>query len=289
MRFELVQRSTPPLFGLGLVDAVPQSLIAEVAASQAASPGPVRGRVPILADGRSGRFGWRGQVASLADFVQAACANELGLELPRLAQAVNPRTPRYKTPGVDLDAAGVHSLVRYVASLPAPRQWTPAAAGERRQWASGERVFARLGCEVCHRRDMGPARQLYSDLLLHDMGPLLADPVAAPSSSSLADLAPSPLEQIVSFYSGRVGRSIAVDEADPRRQWRTTPLWGVASSAPYLHDGRAATLAEAIEWHGGEGQSASRAFRQLPPPERLDLLAFLESLVAPDLVAPNQE
>ncbi|MCX7422561.1 MAG: hypothetical protein NT013_23875 [Planctomycetia bacterium] len=65
------------------------------------------------------------------------------------------------------------------------------------------------------------------------------------------------------------------------QEWRTPPLWGVASSAPYLHDGRAATLEQAIQWHGGEGQRAAEAFRSLKPDERVDLLQFLNSLTAP--------
>lgn len=65
------------------------------------------------------------------------------------------------------------------------------------------------------------------------------------------------------------------------QEWRTPPLWGVASSAPYLHDGRAATLEQAIQWHGGEGQRAAEAFRSLKPDERGDLVQFLERLAAP--------
>jgi cytochrome c peroxidase len=65
------------------------------------------------------------------------------------------------------------------------------------------------------------------------------------------------------------------------QEWRTPPLWGVAISAPYLHDGRAETLEQAIQWHGGEGQRAAEAFRSLKPDERSDLIQFLQSLSAP--------
>jgi CxxC motif-containing protein (DUF1111 family) len=66
-----------------------------------------------------------------------------------------------------------------------------------------------------------------------------------------------------------------------QREWRTPPLWGVADTAPYLHDGRAATLQDAIMWHGGEAESAQKQFAALSQPEKELLLKFLSSLRAP--------
>ena len=68
-----------------------------------------------------------------------------------------------------------------------------------------------------------------------------------------------------------------------RREWRTPPLWGVRESAPYLHDGRAGTLEQAIALHGGQGQRMADAYFQLPQAGRAELLAFLKSLVAPGM------
>jgi CxxC motif-containing protein (DUF1111 family) len=87
---------------------------------------------------------------------------------------------------------------------------------------------------------------LFSDLLLHDMGPGLADGI--------------------------------VQEGATGSEFRTAPLWGVAASAPYLHDGRAATLAEAISAHGGEAQEARDRFLALDAEARAALVAYLESL-----------
>jgi cytochrome c peroxidase len=70
-----------------------------------------------------------------------------------------------------------------------------------------------------------------------------------------------------------------------RLEWRTPPLWGVRDSAPYLHDGRAATLEQAIALHDGEAREATRRFFRLSPKERLQVVSFLKSLVAPDQVA----
>ena len=64
-------------------------------------------------------------------------------------------------------------------------------------------------------------------------------------------------------------------------EWRTPPLWGVADSAPYLHDGRASTLEEAIRLHGGQGADASQRFAQSSPAEQAQLIAFLKTLRAP--------
>jgi CxxC motif-containing protein (DUF1111 family) len=87
---------------------------------------------------------------------------------------------------------------------------------------------------------------LYSDLLLHDMGPALDDHVVQ-------------------------GRASGSD-------WRTAPLWGLSSRTRYLHDGRATTLTAAIEAHGGEAAAARKRFIALPAKERANLLAFLQSL-----------
>jgi CxxC motif-containing protein (DUF1111 family) len=67
-----------------------------------------------------------------------------------------------------------------------------------------------------------------------------------------------------------------------RQEWRTPPLWGLRDSGPYLHDGRAATIVQAIALHGGEGAAAAHKFVKLTSPERLQLTLFLRSLVAPD-------
>src|SRR5262249_53457235 len=74
-----------------------------------------------------------------------------------------------------------------------------------------------------------------------------------------------------------------VQQTTLESEWRTPPLWGVASSGPYLHDGRAATLLEAIALHGGEAAGSLQRFRSLTAPERLVILAFLESLEAPSI------
>ncbi|MGH7140790.1 MAG: di-heme oxidoredictase family protein, partial [Pirellulales bacterium] len=102
----------------------------------------------------------------------------------------------------------------------------------------------------------------------HDMGEGLEDPVPTIGGSA------------GSYYGG--GDSLlAKVEPEQRREWRTPPLWGVRDSAPYLHDGRAQTFAEAIAWHGGEAAGSARDFRQLTKDEKDEVIVFLNCLTAP--------
>ena len=77
-------------------------------------------------------------------------------------------------------------------------------------------------------------------------------------------------------------RTSTVGSTSPS-EWRTPPLWGVADSAPYLHDGRAATLAEAIKLHAGQAASSANRFAGLSNVQQEELIAFLNTLRAPSV------
>jgi CxxC motif-containing protein (DUF1111 family) len=278
IQLAISHRSTPALFGAGLIDDISDEVVRDIARTQAQRPSTIKGQVAV-AGGKVGKFGWRGQIASLKDFVMGACANELGLEVPGHHQGIDPLDPRYHAPGLDLTQEQCDDLTVFVASLPRPQQRRPKDDDERDRWQSGEQVFETVGCANCHVRTLGSVEGLYSDLLLHDLGPSLADPVGAstPRSSKQLDTTPVPS----SGYSGGLRDVFIQAPAITLRQWRTTPLWGVADSAPYMHDGRAATLEDAIKDHGGEAAAAVRMFTALPTAEREKLLSFLGSLAAP--------
>lgn len=311
------KRQTPALFGAGAIDRIPDEILRREAALQASRGSDVHGRVAVAQPERPdpfgatrdprnapramvGRFGWRGQTGSLRQFVLNACANELGLEVPDRHQTLDPLNPQAAAPGIDLDRDACEALVAYVASLPPPGRRTPADEVQQRRVTDGERVFAKIGCAECHVPSLGNVAGIFSDLLLHDLGSGLADPVAAaPANASFFQLAgpdlgevvpglpanllegagnipgglPGSLQQLASFYSG-----LASNVPSLQQEWRTPPLWGVADSAPYLHDGRAATLDEAIRLHGGEALRAARGYAGLSNNERQQLLAFLGSL-----------
>ena len=113
----LSERNTPALFGLGQIDAIPSEVLEANAASQ---PREIRGRLNRSPEGRVGRFGWKAQIASLHEFVRAACASELGLEVPGHSQAASPLHPGEKAKGLDLTEEDCDALVAYLRALPAP-------------------------------------------------------------------------------------------------------------------------------------------------------------------------
>lgn len=296
----VTERNTPALFGVGLINSIPDTAIIEQAERQKKHHAPfITGRVPQNPRGEIGRFGWRGQVATLSEFVLAACSVELGLEVPGHFQARPVITKRdrsvrermiqeaedlkknggRKRPRFDLTDEQCNSLTVYVASLSAPQSTRASGLNQAKSVQRGLVMFEKIGCAVCHVPDVGPVAGVYSDLLLHDMGANLSDP--SPAIPELNERTfPGGNE---SAYGGPVLQMELVKNSTTNihQEWRTPPLWGVASSAPYLHDGRAATLEQAIQWHGGEGQRAAEAFRSLKADERVDLFQFLNSLTAP--------
>jgi len=278
--FTLSQRNTPALWGAGLVDAISDIVIKDYADRQKKGTPEVAGRVPRASGGGVGRFGWRGQTVSLRQFVMIACANELGLQTKEHPQPVNPLTSKYQLTGHDMSDGDIDLMVKFVDNLPRPVEAKPTTTFAAESVRNGEEVFTRIGCAVCHPRELGKIDGLFSDMLLHDMGTGLADPVQ-----------PNPDVEIVEQrfsgggYSGGGTLFVEKELRDPSlpRQWRTPALWGVSDSAPYLHDGRADTLYAAITQHGGQGAGSAAKFRELPGNERANLIAFLESLKGPQI------
>jgi CxxC motif-containing protein (DUF1111 family) len=269
------QRNPTPLFGVGLIDAIPDAAIE--AGARRKHPGwpQVTGRVGHLADGRIGRFGWKAQIATLREFVLSAAAVELGLEVPGHAQAADPRVPPLKAPGLDLDRAECESLTTFLRSLPAPKVQPAANPRDEKARRTGKALFKSIGCAECHIEKLGGAEGLYSDLLLHAMSPELADTASYGAFLAGAD---APVNPAGGQEARRTG--IAAEE-----EWRTPPLWGLRDSAPYLHDGRANTVDEAIRLHGGEAASAAQRYRQSSSRDQAQLQAFLLSLAAPEVPA----
>ena len=281
----VTERNTTSLFGAGLIDSIPDAAIVEQAERQKKQHAPlITGRVPQNASGAIGRFGWRGQVATLQEFVMTACSLELGLTVPghpksqrvllSEGRALNFVAERPR-PTEDLNQDQCNALTAYVAGLSAPKSARAATLDQAKSIQRGQALFAKAGCAICHAPDVGTVAGLYSDLLLHDMGPNLSDPLPA-----VPELNEQTIPSGVGYY-GPVIELVKNITTNIHQEWRTPPLWGVASSGPYLHDGRAATLEQAVQWHGGEGQRAAEAFRALKPNDRSDLLQFLDSLAAP--------
>ena len=248
------RRQTTALFGLGLVDAIPDERILRYADEGDANGDGISGR-PNLIGGRVGRFGWKSQVVSLHDFAGNAYLNEMGITNPDFPTESSPQGGPVTCDTVadpEDDGTNVTAFADFMTLL-APLPTGPKS----RDLRLGRSVFRRLRCQVCHidrlRTGIHPVKALhhrrarvFSDLLLHDMGPALGDGIEQGQATGT--------------------------------EFRTAPLWGVSQSAPYLHDGRAATLEDAIVAHAGEGQAARDAFLGLTPGERVLLLTYLNAL-----------
>jgi CxxC motif-containing protein (DUF1111 family) len=271
---QVSQRNTPALFGAKLIDDISdRDILAHERSARlrwGMAPSdrddlPV-GRALRLADGRLGKFGWKGQSASLSDFVQAACANELGLGNPGHAQPAPLGKPDYQAPALDLTIEQCNQLTAFISSLPTPVERVPQDGLAEEQSTAGKKLFHGIGCADCHTPSLGSVEGIYSDLLLHRMG--------------------QDLEGGGSYNDG--GSRPVTKQADPGprdgpapSEWRTPPLWGVADSAPYMHDGRAKTLEGAIKLHGGQGSRAATHFGALSGADQAELIAFLKTLRAP--------
>jgi CxxC motif-containing protein (DUF1111 family) len=237
-------RNAPTLYGTGLIDAIPDAVIA---AGAFARGDGVHGRAHRVrgADGgeRVGRFGWKADTATLRQFVADAFRNELGITSPLAPADLATGHPRCPGEGArpEDDGTIVDAVTAFLTALPPP--------DERIASPRGAALFQAVGCAACHTPSLPLGERqvsLYSDLLLHDLGPDLDDKV------------------------------VQGEARGPH--WRTTPLWGLGARARLLHDGRARTLSEAILVHGGEASAATQRFRRLSPEDRDALLAFLAGL-----------
>ena len=265
------------LFGAGWLDAISDKAI-ESNRTRRMAAGAARelmldfgdlpvGRLRRLPDGRLGKFGWKGQAATLEDFVANACSNELGLGTPAMAQAKPLARSDYPTSAPDLNRKQFNSLVAFVSTLPRPVEVEPSEPAARTQAADGKKLFQSVGCAVCHVPDLGGVKGVYSDFLLY----------------SLDDERP---DGTGGGYGGQALPQFPLPEDHPKsNEWKTPPLWGVADSAPYLHDGSAPTLHDAIIRHLGQAKTVSERYNQLPAAQQQQLVAFLLTLKAPPAAA----
>jgi mono/diheme cytochrome c family protein len=263
------------LFGAGWIDRISSRAITSHLMAQAAGnvvkelkldwSAVPPGRERVLPDGRVGKFGWKAQFATLEEFVAAACANELGLGTPLRPQAQPFSRPDGKVPA-DLDKSQFKALVAFVDTLPRPVEDPPADAVGYAKTVRGKELFTSIGCTACHTPDLGGVHGVYSDFLLH----ILEDPSVGGSS-----------------YGPEPPSDVPLPEDHPKQtEWRTPPLWGVADSAPYLHDGSAATLRDAVLRHGGDAKLVRDAYKKLKAGDQEAVLSFLATLKAPPDAQP---
>jgi CxxC motif-containing protein (DUF1111 family) len=252
----IAARTSPDIFGFGLLDAVPDSAILARADPDDRDRDGISGRPNRFFDGRLGRFGRKALVPALRDFNDGAFVIEQGVTNPAALEegtfGGRPFPPGTDpTPEPELSREAI-DLVDFFVRLLAP----PAPRRLSREARLGRDAFASIGCAACHvpvlRTGDSPIPALrrhevaaYTDLLLHDMGPELADICFALATPS---------------------------------EFRTEPLMGVRLMTRFLHDGRATTLEQAIELHAGEAARSRDRFRALTAEERAAVVAFLKTL-----------
>jgi CxxC motif-containing protein (DUF1111 family) len=263
----IARRAPIPLFGAGLVEAIPDDTLLTLEDPSDRDRDGISGRAAIVIDvatgeRRVGRFGWKAQHATLLAFGADAYRNEMGITndlFPNesafgISEAqmgfCDPFPDPEDRPDPSTRRRGIDNFASFMKLLaPVARARVDAVT------QAGERVFAAIGCTSCHVPTLTtdasshPAfhRQpvaLFSDLLLHDVD---------------------------------TGDGIRQGAAEPS-EIRTPALWGLRFRRPLLHDGSAATIADAVERHGGEAELARRGYGRLSPQEREQLLAFLRSL-----------
>ena len=267
--YMLSPRLGPPVFGLGLLELIPESTIRSFADPNDANGDGIRGHAnyvynPLTHQRELGRFGVKANTSSLLVQVATAFQQDMGL-----TSFVQPQKSVYgqeqmkyvaDTSAVDLADSVVNAVTFYVRTLAVPARRNVTHPEVKR----GEVLFKQISCATCHIPTMytGVSVSLpalsnqrihpYTDMLVHDLGAALAD-----------------------------GRP---DFDANGNEWRTPPLWGrgmfeQTNGTPYfLHDGRARSLTEAILWHGGEAEHSKQQFVNLPKADRKAILEFLGSL-----------
>ena len=260
-------RNSQAMVGLGYLEAVSEKDILALAAKQKAEG--LNGRPNYVRDDIKkqtslGRFGWKANQPSVRQQIAGAFHGDMGITSSlypdQLCTEVQKDCKAAIVGPTELRPDMWDVITFWALSLDVPAQRNK----DKPEVQRGEQLFANAGCASCHVSELQTSKTAhlpqvanrkikpYTDLLLHDMGPELAD-----------------------------GRP---DYKAGGADWRTAPLWGIGlskqvnASTSLLHDGRARNLQEAIVWHGGEATSARDKFVAMPKAQREDLLAFLNSL-----------
>ena len=275
-------RIAPQLVGLGLLEAIPETQILALADETDTNDDGISGKAqrvldPVTGETRLGRFGWKAATSSVEHQVAGALNSDMGVMTSVLPSPdCGTNQSLCGNSGTELSDEHLNNLVKYISLLGVRPQRNHDDAAVQ----LGKTLFTTTDCTSCHTQTFQtsvyhPLAELrdqtihpYTDMLLHDMGPGLAD---------------------------NLGEGLATGA-----EWRTTPLWGIGLSAcvtggvtnptghqgdevctpnhSYLHDGRARSIEEAILWHGGEGLTSKNKYEALPASQKQAMLRFLESL-----------
>jgi CxxC motif-containing protein (DUF1111 family) len=257
-------RTSPPVFGFGLIDGIPEVAILANADPDDIDGDGISGRANRFIDGRMGRFGRKAFLPDLFEFNAGAFPIDQGVTTPLqpVEETTNgvpvpPETDPVPEPEVELSAIeAVTDFTRFLAPPPKKSIRQISDTYEKKKVLKGKKLFKKIGCIKCHIPSMRTGQSeipslhrkvifLYSDLLLHDMGPSFID--------------------------------ICLGLATPT-EFRTEMLMGLRFRKQFLHDGSAFTVQEAIERHGGEARASREEFDNLKKRDKRALIKFLETL-----------
>jgi len=267
---QMSARVAPPMIGLGLLESIPDETLKAWADEQDKNGDGISGKVNVVWDVRAndfaiGRFGWKAGQPNLMQQNAAAFSGDVGLtsnlfpnENCTSKQTICDDLPNGGSPEVSDNILDFVEFYSQHLAVPIRRNV------DKPEVKLGQELFAKVGCDSCHKTNVKTGNREglpalsnqtihpYTDMLLHDMGP------------GLADNRPEYLAN--------------------GQEWRTQPLWGIGYTKEvndhtyFLHDGRARNLMEAVLWHGGEAEIAKQKVLKFNQKEREALIAFLNSL-----------
>jgi CxxC motif-containing protein (DUF1111 family) len=262
-------RGSQSLFGDGFVEAVGNSTLQAIAAAQ---PSAMRGQIINVAvfeapgSNRIGRFGWKGQQASLVSFAADAYLNEMGITSPlQPTENTSNGNPVPDDGIVDDDGVDVELFALFMRSLKAPPRHADLANTPDAN--AGSTLFNQIGCGVCHTRSMvtvDPETPINGGALL--------------VARALGNKRIQPFGDFL-LHDINTGDGIVQNGgASTRNKVRTAPLWGLHARTRFMHDFLSHSIDDAIQRHGNQAAGARSAFNGLSGSDRRRLLTFLRSL-----------
>lgn len=261
-------RNGPPFLGVGLFEFVSNNEIYSRADPEDDDQDGISGRFNTDGVGNVGRFGYKLQANFIEAFIRGAMRNQMGITtdpvmgsggivsaslLQVSAGFDDPTEDTDSVPDPEISFDDMADLLTFNRLVAPPNQKEFGAEEEL-----GSTLFDQINCTKCHVPVLSSSvgdLHAYTDLLLHDMGPNLADGISM---------------GVPQFWASGVQTT--------ESEFRTQPLWGVSLHGPWLHDGRAGSIEEAILLHGGEGQASRDAFDALSTSEKEAIVRFLEAI-----------
>ena len=277
----VVGRAATPTFGFGLVEAVSDQTLMQLAGSE---PAAVQGTVKMvneLGGQRVARFGWKDDHATLRAFASDAYLNEMGITNPDNPNEISSCALGVTQYGIPLQVADdpedttdpdgradIDRFADFMRAAAPPPELPPSPSAK-----NGAFQFVKLGCAGCHTPSLTTDRNPASFI------PATTGGIAITPSlnKTLAGQTFFPFSDFLLHDMGSLGDGITSGTAGPTMM-RTEPLWGIRAKSVFLHDGRAADIPTAITLHDGQGAKASTGFKLLTSQQQQDLVNFLMTL-----------